>query len=97
MLLAALMLVSCLSPAFAEEGEQARTDYERWGSYLNWTDGQKAEAFHNWDDERWDAILDACTEEELLSLINYGAYHTLPIESIGLPATLHGDGPSGFT
>lgn len=55
MLLAALMLVSCLSPAFAEEGEQAQTDYERWGSYLNWTDGQKAEAFHNWDDERWDA------------------------------------------
>ena len=50
-----------------------------------------------YDDERWDAILDACTEEELLSLINYGAYHTLPIESIGLPATLHGDGPSGFT
>lgn len=55
MLLAALMLVSCLSPAFAEEGEQAQTDYERWGSYLNWTDGQKAEAFHNWDDERWNA------------------------------------------
>lgn len=50
-----------------------------------------------YDDERWDAILDACTEEELLNLINYGAYHTLPIESIGLPATLHGDGPSGFT
>ena len=51
----------------------------------------------DYDDERWEAILDACTEEDLLNLINYGAYHTMPIENIGMPATLHGDGPAGFT
>jgi beta-glucosidase len=50
-----------------------------------------------YDDERWDAILDACSEEDMINLFNYGAYHTLPIENIGLPATLHGDGPAGFT
>ncbi len=50
-----------------------------------------------YDDERWDALLDACTEQELLDLINNGAYHTLPVGTVGLPATIHGDGPSGFT
>ena len=38
-----------------------------------------------------------CDEEEMIALINNGAYHTLAMESVGLPATIHGDGPSGFT
>ncbi len=50
-----------------------------------------------YDDERWDEILNACNDAEMLDLINYGAYHTLPMEKIGLPSTIHGDGPSGFT
>lgn len=51
----------------------------------------------DYDDDRWEEILDACSEEEMLNLINNGAYHTLAMEEIGLPATIHGDGPSGFT
>ena len=51
----------------------------------------------SYDDERWDAILDACNDEEMLNLINNGAYHTLAMEVAGLPSTLHGDGPAGFT
>ncbi len=54
-------------------------------------------AIVDYDDERWTAILEACTEDELLALINNGAYHTLPVENVGMPATLHGDGPAGFT
>ena len=54
-------------------------------------------AIVDYDDERWTEILEACTEEELLNLVNNGAYHTVPIESIGLPNTIHGDGPAGFT
>lgn len=54
-------------------------------------------AIVDYNDPRWTAIIEACTDEELLNLINYGAYHTVPIESIGLPATIHGDGPGGFT
>lgn len=54
-------------------------------------------AIVDYDDERWEEILDACSEEDLLNLINNGAYHTLAVENIELPATIHGDGPAGFT
>lgn len=59
-----------------------------------------ADGYHaivDYDDERWEEILDACNDEEMLNLINNGAYHTLALENVGLPATIHGDGPSGFT
>lgn len=59
-----------------------------------------AEDYHaivDYDDERWEEILDACNDVEMLNLINNGAYHTLTMETVGLPATLHGDGPAGFT
>lgn len=54
-------------------------------------------AIVDYDDERWEELLDAMWEDEMLDLINYGAYRTVAVESIGLPATLHGDGPAGFT
>ncbi len=61
------------------------------------TPAEDYRAIVDYDDERWDEILDACYEEDMLNLINNGAYHTLAIEDIGLPATLAGDGPAGFT
>ena len=51
----------------------------------------------SYDDERWAELMMGCDEEEMIALINNGAYHTLAMESVGLPATIHGDGPSGFT
>ncbi len=54
-------------------------------------------AIVDYDDDRWEEILDACNEDEMLNLINNGAYHTLALENVGLPSTIHGDGPSGFT
>lgn len=51
----------------------------------------------SYDDERWEELMMGCDEEEMIALINNGAYHTLVMESVGLPATIHGDGPSGFT
>lgn len=50
-----------------------------------------------YDDERWEELMMGCDEEEMIALINNGAYHTLAMECVGLPATIHGDGPSGFT
>ena len=50
-----------------------------------------------YDDERWEELMMGCDEEEMIALINNGAYHTLAMESVSLPATIHGDGPSGFT
>jgi len=51
----------------------------------------------SYDDERWEELMMGCDEEEMIALINNGAYHTLAMESVGLPATIHGDDPSGFT
>lgn len=51
----------------------------------------------SYNDERWEELMMGCDEEEMIALINNGAYHTLAMESVGLPATIHGDGPSGFT
>lgn len=51
----------------------------------------------SYDDERWEELMMGCDEEEMIALINNAAYHTLAMESVGLPATIHGDGPSGFT
>ena len=51
----------------------------------------------DYDDERWEQILSACNASELINLYNYGAYGTQAVSSIGLPATLEGDGPAGFT
>ena len=59
-----------------------------------------AEDYHaivDYEDDLWEEILDACNEDEMLDLINNGAYHTKALENIGLPSTIHGDGPSGFT
>ncbi len=54
-------------------------------------------AIVSYDDERWDAILEACDEEQMINAFNYGAYRTMSLDTIGMPATLHGDGPAGFT
>ena len=54
-------------------------------------------AIVDYDDEQWDEILDACNDEEMINLVNNGAYHTLAMETIDLPTTIHGDGPAGFT
>lgn len=51
----------------------------------------------SYDNERWEELMMGCDEEEMIALINNGAYHTLAMGSVGLPATIHGDGPSGFT
>ena len=51
----------------------------------------------SYGDERWEELMMGCDEEEMIALINNGAYHTLAMESVCLPATIHGDGPSGFT
>ncbi len=54
-------------------------------------------AIVDYDDERWDELLDACYEDTLIELFNYAAYQTVAVEEIGLPSTIHGDGPAGFT
>lgn len=53
--------------------------------------------FVEYDDERWEALVLACDAKELATFFNQAAYQTRAIQRIGFPATLHSDGPSGFT
>lgn len=55
------------------------------------------QAIVSYDDPRWEDILNQCSIEDLATLLNYGCYQTQAISAIDLPATQHGDGPSGFT
>ena len=48
-------------------------------------------------DEKWETLLAACKEDELIKLYNYGAYQTVAVESINMPLTIGSDGPAGFT
>ncbi|MBR1813023.1 MAG: glycoside hydrolase family 3 C-terminal domain-containing protein [Lachnospiraceae bacterium] len=48
-------------------------------------------------DEKWQAILSGCQEEELIRMLNNGAYQTMAVPSINMPATIEGDGTAGFT
>jgi beta-glucosidase len=53
--------------------------------------------FVDYDDERWQAILDATNAANLIEVYNQAAYQTKAIDNVGMPATLQADGPSGFT
>ncbi|MFA6832791.1 MAG: glycoside hydrolase family 3 N-terminal domain-containing protein [Bacteroidaceae bacterium] len=49
------------------------------------------------DHERWNALLDSLTFDQIHDLYNLGAFSTIAIPSIGKPGTLESDGPVGFT
>ena len=53
-------------------------------------------AFTDYDDGRWEYLLNATSADELLNMINYGAFQSGAVASIGKPLTNDTDGPSGF-
>lgn len=59
-------------------------------------DEDKWQAFTSYDDGRWEYLIDATNAEELLNMINYGAFKTNALSSIGKPLTNDTDGPAGF-
>lgn len=50
----------------------------------------------DFNDQRWNTILDNLTFDEMLKLVNNGAFQTEKIESIGKNLTNDSDGPIGF-
>lgn len=59
----------------------------------------KADGLHpvvDYEDTRWQTILDACNADELIAMISYGAFRSNALENIGKPATNDTDGPAGF-
>lgn len=51
----------------------------------------------DWDDERWEKLLNNCSTSDLLKMIDYGAFKSGNINGIGKPLTNDTDGPAGFT
>lgn len=51
----------------------------------------------DYDDEKWDALLDQLTVDEMATMLNDCAYNTGAVESISKPETSEPDGPAGFT
>lgn len=51
----------------------------------------------DYNDERWETILDYLTVEEMAELIGTGNFKSIQIERIGKPRTIDPDGPAGFT
>lgn len=49
----------------------------------------------DYDDERWDTLLDQVTVEEMVELIAYGGHQTAAVNSVKKVRTLDTDGPAG--
>jgi beta-glucosidase len=50
----------------------------------------------DYDDPRWELLLNQASIAEMVNLYNYAAYRTDKIESMGLPRTDSADGPVGW-
>lgn len=50
----------------------------------------------DYDDPVWDAFLDRLTLDEMITLVNEGAFQTTAIERLGVPLTRQTDGPVGW-
>lgn len=49
------------------------------------------------DDEAWEKLLNQVSVDEMIAMLNDGAYNTAAIPSIGKPQTSDKDGPAGFS
>lgn len=52
--------------------------------------------FVDYDDIRWETLIEQCTVEELMAMRDTAAFNSGAIESIGKPLTNDTDGPAGF-
>lgn len=51
----------------------------------------------DYEDPRWESILDKLSLDQMLELVGQGNFHTVGLENIGKPRTIDPDGPAGFT
>ena len=50
----------------------------------------------DYNDPKWDQLLEQVSIEEMSKLIGFGAYNTRPVKSVGKPITNDIDGPAGL-
>lgn len=48
-------------------------------------------------DEQWNLFLNQLTFAQMANLIGIGGFGTVPLINLGIPLTIHADGPAGFT
>lgn len=53
-------------------------------------------ALVDYEDERWQTVLEECNADELVYMISYGAFNSAALLNIGKPRTNDTDGPVGF-
>lgn len=51
----------------------------------------------DFDDSRWEDLLNQISKEELYNLVRHSGYGTYAISSVGLPGTIQKDGPAGIS
>ena len=51
----------------------------------------------DFDDQGWDELLDSMTKEDQIKLVTDGQLTTTTLAAVGLPATIHADGPTAVT
>lgn len=56
----------------------------------------KWEPIVSYDDPRWTQIIEKCDINDLLAMVNFGAFKSNAIDEIGKPLTNDTDGPAGF-
>jgi beta-glucosidase len=54
------------------------------------------QSFVNYDDERWEDVLNSANMSEMIHLYNFGAFKTDKLSNINKPKTNDTDGPAGF-
>lgn len=71
------------------------------GNYIKDENGDKVRGKWvgsvDYDDERWDRLLDQMNMEEALNMYNTASYKIAAVESVGLPDVNCADGPVGWT
>ncbi|MFA6829789.1 MAG: glycoside hydrolase family 3 C-terminal domain-containing protein [Bacilli bacterium] len=98
-LLTALQDLSENNPNDLESEEYPYTDedngmtlfdmtYDEEGNKLDWVD---------YDDPRWDDLLNQMNFSEALNMYNLAAYEVKGVKSVGLPRIICGDGTAGWT
>lgn len=72
----------------ADAEAQAKAKAEAGDKWLNFADLRGVA----WDDAKWDKLLNELTYEEMVELVSYGAYRTIPLDSIGKVKARYMDG-----
>ena len=51
----------------------------------------------DYDDPRWEELVDKLSVDQMTQLIGQGNFHTISLSEIGKPRTIDPDGPAGYT